>query len=97
MALAKTVTKMWPDENWVGLNLVVTDDNRPDLGSGAQVVISATVKRQFVTGEDMPNSVRDELGNEAQALIDKYKGQRALYDNATYTTKIAQIDGALTL
>lgn len=97
MALTKTVTKMWPDKNWVGLVLVVTDDNRADLGIGAQEVINATVKRQFVKGTDMTNTIRDELGADAQALIDKYKDERALYDNATYTTKIAQIDGALTL
>jgi len=97
MALAKTVTKMWPTDNEVGLNLVITDDNRPDLGTGAQVVISATIKRQFVKGEDMTNEVRDELGNEAQALINKYKAERLLFDNATYTDKIAQINGALQL
>lgn len=97
MALTKTVTKMWPDENYVGLNLTVTDNNRPDLGSGEQVVIQATISRQYVKGEDVTNDIRDELGNEAQDLIDAYKAMRVKYVNAVYTTKINQIDGALTL
>jgi len=95
--LSKTVTKMWPDGNYVGLNLIVTDDDRPDLGPGAQVVINKVVKRQYVKGQDMTNEVRDEIGNEAQDLINKYKSLKAKYDNPIYGQKVSQIDGALTL
>lgn len=97
MALTKTATKMWPDANYIGLVLVVTDDNRPDLGAGAQVVINKTISRQFVKGEDMTNRVRDSIGEEAQLLINEYKNERARYDNPTYQTKITQINGALVL
>lgn len=97
MTLAKTVTKMWPDENRLGINLVITDDDRPDLGAGAQVVIRKTISRQYVSGEDMTNKVRDEIGNEAQGLIDKYKALRVKYDKPAYAIKVTQIDNALTL
>lgn len=97
MALAKTGKKMWPDENNIGMILEVTDDDRPDLGSGAQVVISTTIKRQFIIGEDMTNEVRDSIGEEAQTLINNYKAQRNMYDKPTYQTKIDQIVGALIL
>jgi hypothetical protein len=88
-------TKMWPDDNNIGMNLVLTDDQRPDLGAGAQVVIEKTIARQYVKGQDMSNETRDEIGNEAQALIDKYKERRTLYDKQVYTDKINQIIGAL--
>lgn len=97
MALANNSSRLWPDENWVGLNLLITDDERPDLGTGAQPVISKTIKRQYVAGQDISNEVRDEIGNEAQALIDKYKSLKQRYDNPVYTQKIDQIIGALTL
>lgn len=94
---AANSTKMWPDENHVGMNLVVTDDDRPDLGAGAQVVIDDAITRQYVKGVDISNETRDEIGNEAQGLIDKYKELRALYDKQVYTDKITQIIGALSL
>lgn len=97
MALTKTVTKMFPTPNTIGINLVVTDDDRPDLGAGAQVVISTTIARNYVKGQDMPNKVRDEIGWEAQTLIDEYKDLRADYDKPAYGTKVGQIDGGLTL
>ena len=97
MALAKTVTKMFPTVSTVGMHLVVTDDARPDLGEGAQVVIDAVIAEQYVTGEDMTNDVRDRIGSLAQKLIDYYKVLRTVYDKEIYDTKIAQIEGALTL
>lgn len=62
MTLANKSSRMWPDENWVGLNVVITDDERPDLGAGEQKVINQVVKRQYVKGQDMTNEVRDEIG-----------------------------------
>lgn len=100
MTLAKTVTKMFPTPNKIGINLVVTDDGRDDLeplGPGVKVVISKTISRQFITGQDMANEVRDDIGREAQRLIDEYKVLKARFDNATYSTKVSQINGALTL
>lgn len=97
MALAKTLTKMFPTPNDVGINLIVTDNDRPDLGTGEQVVISETISRNYVKGQDMPNKIRDDIGEVAQRLIDDYKSQRAEYDKVAYQTKVNQIDGALTL
>ena len=95
--LAKTVTKMFPTASTVGIHLVVTDDDRPDLGEGVQVVINTVVSEQYVAGEDMANEVRDKIGERAQKLIKKYKDLRAVYDKETYDTKVGQIEGALTL
>jgi len=96
MALAKTVTKMFPTASEVGFRLVLTYDDRPDLGSGIQVVLNKTYKASVPPGE-MANQVRDDLGAQAQTDIDAYKALRARYDNATYGQKVAQIDGALQL
>lgn len=97
MTLANKSTKMWPDANSIGMNLIITDNNRPDLGPGEQVVIQQTIKRQFVTGEDMTNRARDSIGEEAQILINSYKAERARYVKPIYQTKIDQITGALVL
>lgn len=97
MTLANNSSRMWPSANWVGIKVVITDDDRPDLGAGEQVVVSQTVSRQYVKGQDMTNAVRDEIGNEAQKLIDDYKALRARYDNSVYVSKTNQIIGALTL
>lgn len=97
MALTKTVTKMFPTPSTVGIHLLVTDDDRPDLGEGVQVVINTVIAEQYVTGEDMVNEVRDKIGARAQKAINKYKALRAVYDKETYDTKVFQIEGALTL
>lgn len=97
MALTKTVTKMFPTPSTVGIHLVITDDDRPDLGEGAQVVINTVIDEQYVAGEDMANDVRDKIGARAQKAIDRYKALRAVYDKETYDTKVGQIEGALTL
>ena len=100
MTLANNSSRMWPDENWVGINVVITDDDRPDLeplGPGAKVVVNQIVKRQYVSGQDMPNKTRDEIGNEAQKLIEDYKALITKYDNPVYIIKTDQIIGALTL
>lgn len=100
MALAKTLTKMFPTPNRIGINLIVTDDDRPELepvGAGAKIVISKTISRSYVRGWDMPNKIRDDIGEEAQRFIDDYKSRRAEYDKAAYQTKVNQINGALAL
>lgn len=102
MALAKIVRKVFPlkseaEGTLVGIHLTITDDDRPDLGSGTQVVINETIDRQFVSGDGMSNEARDEIGQEAQELIDTYKSLRSKYDKSTYTTKVSQIDSTLTL
>lgn len=97
MALAKTVTRMFPTENLIGINFTLTNDDRPDLGAGAQVVIGKVISRNYIKGQDIPNELRDSMGKEVQALIDKYKDLRVDYDKPAYQTKVNQINGALTL
>jgi hypothetical protein len=94
---AANSTKMWPDENNVGINLVVTDNDRPDLGAGEQIVIEETISRQYVKGEDMTVDTATDIGNAAQALIDEYVAERVIYTKAIYQTRINQIVGALSL
>lgn len=97
MSLAKTVTKMFPTPNTLGINLIVTDDDRPDLGPGERVVINKTISRNYVKGQDMPVKIATEIGNEAQTLINSYKNLKSDYDKEAYQTKVTQIDNALTL
>lgn len=98
MALTATLTKMFPTEDEVGINLVLTDDDRDDLepiGPGTKTVLTQTFSAQYVTGQDMSNEVRDELGKRAQEAIDRYKMLRARFINPVYDTKVGQIQGAL--
>jgi len=98
MALAiQKAEKMFPTPSTVGMHLVVTDSDRPDLGEGAQVVIDVPIVEQFVRGEDISNDTRDEIGKRAQDFINEYKELRETYDIPAYQTKIDQIVGALTL
>lgn len=97
MALAKTITKMFPTPNKVGFRLVLTDDERPDLGTGPQVVLTRTFQGNFETGTTIKNEVRDELGKQAQQAIDNYKKLASRYAAPAYGTAITQIDNALKL
>jgi len=93
--LSKTVTKMFPTDNHVGFHLVVTDDERPDLGPGAQVVINSIFSANVPVLADITVETQTELGNQAQAEIDKYKALKARYDIPAYQTKVNQINNAL--
>ena len=97
MTLAKTVTKMWPTEDHVGIHLILTDDDRPDLGTGAQEVVNEIFKVNVPIDADMALEAQQELGGQAQAAIDKYKRLRAIYVKPVYQTKVTQINNALTL
>jgi hypothetical protein len=98
MALVNvTCTRVFPDPNHVGMRLIVTDDDRPDLGSGEQVVINATIKRQFESGNNLDLKMRDSIKDEAQKLIDDYKVLRDLYNDSAYINGATFIEGALTL
>jgi hypothetical protein len=51
MALAATLTKMFPTENKVGIHLVLTDNDRDDLepiGPGVKTVLTKTFSAQYV-------------------------------------------------
>ena len=97
MALAATLTKMWPTEDHVGIHLVLTDNDRPDLGEGIQEVVNQIFKVNVPIDADITFKAQQELGGQAQAAIDKYKRLRAIYVKPAYQTKVTQIDNALTL
>ena len=97
MTLAKTVTKMWPTEDLVGIHLALTDDARPDWGAGAQEVVNQIFQVNIPIGVDMALEAQQELGGQAQAAIDKYKRLKAYYVKPAYQTKVTQIDNNLTL
>lgn len=97
MALTKVVTKMFPTPNTVGIHLVIKDDERPDLGPGEHIVIRHTISRNFDRSVGIVNKIRDEIGREAQEVIDEYKKCKAVYAAASYDEKVTQIDNALTL
>lgn len=101
MALAKTVTKVFPGGLYstvaVGMHLVLTDDDRPDLGAGAQMVIDRDFTTNYAKGQDMTTEAKTEVGNQMQAAIDAYKSNRAMFVSAAYDTARNQIDGGLTL
>jgi len=95
MALAKTVTKSFPTLNHIGIHLRLTDDARPDLGQGEQVVIDTDFTEQFTPGSGMANAIRDAVGNAAQAAINEYKERLAIYNSAAFDTAVNQINNAL--
>ena len=87
MALTKTVTKVWPSNNYVGLHLELKDDD--------EVVIDKDFKEQWSPGAGVTNVIRDKIGNAMQKAIDKYKSDKALFDAPAYGTVREQVDNAL--
>jgi hypothetical protein len=87
--LTKTVTKVFPTENTVGLHLTLKDDD--------VVVIDRDFVKNYAAGEDVPNDVRDAIGQEMQAEIDKYKILKSRFDSAKYETVRTQVDNNLNL
>ena len=101
MALTKTVTKVFPSGASstvsVGMHLVLTDDDRADLGAGEQTVIDRDFTTGYAKGQDMTTEAKNDVGNQMQAAIDAYKSNRAMFVSAAYDTARTQIDGGLTL
>lgn len=87
--LTKTVTKMYPTENTVGLHLELKDDD--------VVVIDKDFAENYAAGQDIPNEVRDKIGKRMQKAIDRYKALKARFEHPKYETVRTQIDDNLTL
>lgn len=87
--LTKTVTKVFPTENKVGLHLELKDDD--------VVVINQNFIRDYSPEEGIVNKIRDSIGNEMQAAIDKYKKLKDRFNASAYETVRTQIDNNLTL
>lgn len=87
--LTKTVTKMFPTANTVGLHLKLEDDG--------VTVIDQDFAENYSVGQDIPNKVRDKIGGRMQRAINKYKALKARFDNPKYETVRTQVDNNLTL
>ena len=87
--LTRTVTKVFPTENTVGLHLELKDDD--------EVVIDQDFTRGYSPEAGIVNEIRDSIGNEMQVAIDKYKKLKSRFDAPAYETVRTQIDNALTL
>lgn len=88
MALAKTVNLFFPKEGsrktfTLGVHLEITDDDRGDLGAGAQTVIEEDVTTTYAEG-DSKGPIKNTVLERAQALVDKYKAERVIWDDSTY-------------
>ncbi len=88
---------MFPTENLIGIHLVLTDADRPDLGEGPQVVISEDFSANTPADAEMSDSVEQELGEQAQKAIDRYRKLALFYAKPAYQTKVTQIDNNLQL
>ena len=101
MALAKEVTKVFPVESrgsqTVGIHLVLTDDDRPDLGSGTHVVVDESFTMDRAVGTVPDADDKKTIGENAQEAIDRYKRCAAAFDSAAYEAARLQIDEGLTL
>lgn len=99
--LAKTVTKVFPIESRVsqavGIRLILTDDDRPDLGTGTHVVIDEQFTTVRAIGTPPNTEDKIKINTNAQAAIDKYKRCKNAFESAAYETARSQIDGGLTL
>jgi len=89
MTLEKTVTKVFPTENKVGLHLELKDDG--------VVVIDEDFTEDYAPGVGVTNDIRDAIGNKMQAAIDQYKMLKNRFDAAAYKTVRTQVDNNLTL
>ncbi len=89
MALTKTVTRVFPDANHVGLHLELKNDD--------VVVIDKDYMEQWASGTDVPNEVKQRIGARMQADIDEYKALLARYNAAAYDTAVSQVEAGLTV
>lgn len=89
MALTKTVSKVFPSENKVGLHLELKDDD--------VVVISKSYMVQFSKDEGVTDAIESEITKRMQADIDKYKMLKARFDNQKYDDARSNVEQSLIL
>jgi len=94
MALTKTVTKVWPVQAAdgrtysPGIHLVLQDDG--------VTKIDADFTALYGGGSQLAQ-VKATVTASAQLAIEKYKAEKALNNNAAYTTAVSEVDAALVL
>lgn len=97
MALTKTVKKMFPTENTVGMHLTVKDDDRPDLGEGPQVVIDSDFAVQFSRTAGIVDDTKTQICLRMQEAINRYKSLKNIFGKSAYDAARDQIDNNLNL
>ncbi len=95
MTLGKSVSMVFPRKNHGGIRLILTDDNRPDLGPGVQTVIDEDIYENY-SGDITPQVIAS-LKKQAQKKIDDYRVLQAGNDDTDYQDAAATIDGQLDL
>ena len=95
MALGKTVTMVFPTKNHGGIHLILTDDDRPDIGPGPQTVIEEDIIENY--SGDITPAVITSLTKQAQKMIDDYRKLRANNDVTSYGQAAGTISDALDL
>lgn len=88
MALTKTITKIMPTKNQIGVHLKLEDDAHP-ITTGLVVVIDEDVTDNFSADPTTEN--RAEIARKVQAKIDEYKVNKAMYLKAVYTNAVTWI------
>jgi len=96
MTLSVQTKKLFPDDNTMGINVVLTDDDRPDKGEGEQKIFDEDFRVNVAAGttEISPDDQKT-LEDEAQARINKYKELRGRYDNQDYKNVADAINSKL--
>lgn len=94
MALTKTVTKVFPTPNHVGLHLKLVDDSRDPAD---QIVIDKDYMEQWASGTDVPDEVKQRIGKRTQTDTDAYKALKARFDAPAYDTAAQQGEDGLVL
>jgi hypothetical protein len=93
MGLAKTVSMKFPTKNHGGIRLILTDDQRPDLGPGPQTVIDEEILENY--SGDITQAVIDSLVKQAQKKVDAYRERRDGFDKTEYQDAATTIDGLI--
>lgn len=89
MALVKTVTKVMPTKDMVGMHLKLEDDS--------VAVIDRDFMENFTKGQGATLAVKQAIGNAMQEAIDEYIEAKAMFDSTAYETARTQIDNGLDL
>jgi hypothetical protein len=90
--LTKTIKRMFPTKDTAGVHLILTDDDREDLGPGAQIVIEADFTENFTESEGLTAAVRNSIRDKVQEAIDEYKAQKEMFDSDPYKNGRTWID-----
>ena len=89
--------RVWPSRNRMGFHVVVMDDDRPDLGVGAQEVLNITKTKGVPVGQPPSVDDRDEVMRAIQKDIDQYKEERIRFDLPQYETAATYVENNLNL